>query len=34
MRNTFVVGVYPGIDDEKLAYMLNTFDNFFENINF
>jgi CDP-6-deoxy-D-xylo-4-hexulose-3-dehydrase len=32
MRNTFVVGVYPGIDDEKLAYMLNTFDNFFKKI--
>ena len=32
MRNTFVVGVYPGIDDEKLAYMFNTFDNFFKKI--
>jgi hypothetical protein len=31
MKNTFVVGVYPGIDYEKMAYMLSTFDKFFEN---
>jgi CDP-6-deoxy-D-xylo-4-hexulose-3-dehydrase len=30
MNNTFVVGVYPGIDAEKMAYMLSTFDKFFE----
>ena len=30
MNNTFVVGVYPGIDNEKMAYMLSTFDRFFE----
>jgi CDP-6-deoxy-D-xylo-4-hexulose-3-dehydrase len=28
MRNTFVVGVYPGIDQEKMNYMLKTFDAF------
>jgi CDP-6-deoxy-D-xylo-4-hexulose-3-dehydrase len=28
MNNTFVVGVYPGIDDEKMKYVLNTFDDF------
>jgi CDP-6-deoxy-D-xylo-4-hexulose-3-dehydrase len=28
MNNTFVVGVYPGIDDEKMKFMLKTFDDF------
>jgi CDP-4-dehydro-6-deoxyglucose reductase, E1 len=32
MKNTFVVGVYPGIDNEKMAYMLSTFDKFFEKL--
>jgi CDP-6-deoxy-D-xylo-4-hexulose-3-dehydrase len=31
MNNTFVVGVYPGIDNEKMTYMLSVFDKFFEN---
>ncbi len=30
MNNTFVVGVYPGIDNEKMTYMLSIFDKFFE----
>ena len=34
MKNTFVVGVYPGIDNEKMAYMLSVFDKFFEKIIF
>jgi len=29
MNNLFWVGVYPGIDDRKLAYIAKTFDNFF-----
>jgi len=28
MNNTFFIGVYPGIDDEKIEYILNTFENF------
>jgi CDP-6-deoxy-D-xylo-4-hexulose-3-dehydrase len=28
MKNTFVVGVYPGIDLPKMNYMLKTFDDF------
>lgn len=32
MRNTIFIGVYPGIDDERIDYILSTFDNFFNNI--
>lgn len=28
MNNTFWVGIYPGINDLMMGYMLNTFDNF------
>jgi CDP-4-dehydro-6-deoxyglucose reductase, E1 len=30
MENTFFVGVYPGITDEMIGYMLQTFDKFFK----
>lgn len=30
MNNTFFVGVYPGIDDEQIAYMESVFVSFFE----
>ena len=29
MRSTFFVGVYPGLDDARLAYMQEAFDDFF-----
>lgn len=29
MRDTFWIGVYPGIDDERLEYMVSIFDKFF-----
>ena len=29
MRNTIFIGVYPGIDDEKLEYILSVFQKFF-----
>jgi CDP-6-deoxy-D-xylo-4-hexulose-3-dehydrase len=32
LRRTFFVGVYPGLDDARLEYMLNAFDRFFESI--
>lgn len=32
MNNTFFVGVYPGIDDRKLNYILEIFDKFFEKL--
>jgi len=28
LRGTFFVGVYPGLDAEKIDYMLNVFDEF------
>lgn len=30
MNNTFFIGVYPGIDDEQINYMISVFDKFFE----
>ena len=30
MNNTFFIGVYPGINDEKMEYILKTFESFFE----
>lgn len=30
MNNTFFIGVYPGIDDVKMKYILKTFESFFE----
>ena len=30
MNNTFFIGVYPGINKEKLDYILNVFNNFFK----
>ena len=30
MTNTFWIGVYPGIDDARLEYILQQFDNFFK----
>ena len=30
MSNTFFIGVYPGIDDVKMEYIIKTFDSFFE----
>lgn len=32
MKNTFFIGVYPGIDQRKQAYILDTFAKFFEAI--
>lgn len=32
MKNTFFIGVYPGIDQKKLDYILDTFARFFEAI--
>jgi CDP-6-deoxy-D-xylo-4-hexulose-3-dehydrase len=32
LRRTFFVGVYPGLDEGQLGYMLETFDKFFESI--
>lgn len=29
MNGTFFIGVYPGIEDQKIAYILSIFDNFF-----
>ncbi len=29
MRGSFFIGVYPGLDDERIGYMLQTFDAFF-----
>lgn len=29
MNNSFFIGVYPGINDEKIAYILQVFENFF-----
>jgi len=31
MNNTFFVGLYPGIDDAQIEYMLDTFTKFFQN---
>lgn len=33
MSNTFFIGVYPGIDDEQIAYIAGVFDDFFMEIN-
>lgn len=33
MNNTFFIGVYPGIDDEQIAYIAGVFDAFFEGLN-
>ncbi len=30
LRSTFFVGVFPGLDDVRIAYMLETFSDFFE----
>ena len=30
MNNTFFIGVYPGIDDVKMEYIIKTFESFFE----
>ncbi len=32
MNNSFVIGVYPGINDEKVEYMVQCFDEFFANV--
>lgn len=32
MNNTFFIGVYPGINDVKLDYVLKTFDEFFKGV--
>jgi dTDP-4-amino-4,6-dideoxygalactose transaminase len=32
MKNTLFIGVYPGIDDKKLDYVIAAFDKFFESI--
>ena len=31
MRDTFFIGVYPGIDEEQMGYIINTIDAFFQN---
>ena len=33
MNDTFFIGVYPGIDDEQIAYIAEVFDNFFKGLN-
>lgn len=32
MNGTFFIGLYPGIEDQKIAYILSTFDNFFNQL--
>lgn len=32
MNNTFFIGVYPGIDDRKMEYIIETFNNFFKGL--
>ncbi|NLL91889.1 MAG: lipopolysaccharide biosynthesis protein RfbH [Ruminococcaceae bacterium] len=32
MNNTFFIGVYPGIDERKLNYIIETFESFFDNL--
>jgi CDP-6-deoxy-D-xylo-4-hexulose-3-dehydrase len=32
MNNTFFIGVYPGIDEEKMQYILDVFESFFGGI--
>ncbi len=32
MNNTFFIGVYPGITDDKISYMINKFHEFFDGI--
>ena len=32
MRNTIFIGVYPGIDDVRIDYILSVFSNFFNNL--
>lgn len=32
MNNTFFIGVYPGIDEEKIQYIISVFDDFFNKI--
>jgi len=32
MNNTFFIGVYPGITDEMLEYIINVFKNFFSKV--
>ncbi len=29
MRNSFFIGVYPGLDDVRIDYVLDKFDEFF-----
>ncbi|HZY40464.1 MAG TPA: hypothetical protein VFF59_00530 [Anaerolineae bacterium] len=29
-RSTFFMGVYPGLDEGQIGYMLETFDQFFD----
>ncbi|MPN53225.1 hypothetical protein SDC9_200889 [bioreactor metagenome] len=33
MNDTFFIGVYPGIDEEQIAYIAEVFNNFFKEIN-
>jgi len=32
MRNTIFIGVYPGIDDVRMNYILSVFNKFFNNL--
>jgi CDP-6-deoxy-D-xylo-4-hexulose-3-dehydrase len=32
MKNSFFIGVYPGLDEPRLKYIVETFDSFFERI--
>ncbi len=32
MNNTFFIGVYPGINEEQIAYITEVFDNFFREL--
>jgi CDP-6-deoxy-D-xylo-4-hexulose-3-dehydrase len=34
MRNTFWIGVYPGIDDQRMEYMIKQFDNFIQTFSY
>jgi hypothetical protein len=32
MRNSFFIGVYPGIDENRLRYIVDVFEAFFEGV--
>ena len=34
LHRTFFIGVYPGLDEQRIEYMLKTFDRFFESMHY